>query len=127
MEIITGDDLASYPGVDGSLTTAQLEWVAEQVSALVEGAWQCPVEPVPAWVKAIALNAGGRFAQNPKGLESWTRSIDDASRTERVRGNSGTRSGIYLSDNDLAALSCADLPSGVGTIRTWPPHSSWCC
>ena len=119
MEIITGTDLASYPGVDKSLTPTQLDWIASQINGLVEGTWQCPVEPIPAWVKAIALNAAGRFAQNPKGLESWTRRVDDASRTERLHASAGG-SGLGLTSDEMAALSCADLPTGVGTVWTWP-------
>lgn len=122
MVIITGTDLASYPGIDASLTSTQLDWVANQISSLVEGAWGFPTTPVPAWVKTIALNAAGRFAQNPKSLESWTRTIDDASRTERVRSGSAAAVGLGLTADELAALSCSDLPVGVGTIRTWPPR-----
>lgn len=124
--IITGTDLASYPGVDSSLTSTQLDWIAEQISGLVAGAWRCPEDPAPAWVKAIALNAAGRFAQNPRGLESYTTSIDDGSHTLRHRARSDAPAGLGLTDDEMAALSCSDLPSGVGTIRTWPPRKSWC-
>lgn len=120
MPIISGTDLASYPGIDSSLTGDQLDWIAAQINGLVEGAWQCPVDPVPAWVKTIALNAGARFAQNPRGLESYTTSVDDGSHTRRHRVTDDSPSGIYLTADELSALSCADLPAGVGTIWTTP-------
>lgn len=128
MTIIIGDDLASYPGIDATLTSEQLEWIAEQVNNLVEGAWQCPTDPVPAWVSTIALNAAGRFAQNPRGLQSYTTSVDDGSVTQRHRGSEGAPSGVYLTADELAALSCSDVPSGVGTIWTNPanpPYQGW--
>lgn len=128
MTIIIGSDLASYPGIDGSLTADQLDWIAIQVSSLVEDAWQCPVDPVPVWVTTLALNAAGRFAQNPRGLESYTTSVDDGSHTRRHRVTSETPSGIHLTEEELSALSCSDLPAGVGTIWTTPrrpPYEGW--
>lgn len=128
MPIISGTDLASYPGIDGNLSPSQLDWIAAQVGALVEGAWRCPTTPTPPWVKTIALNAGGRFAQNPRGLESYTTSVDDGTHTRRHRVSSDVPAGIHLTDDELAALSCSDLPVGVGTIWTTPqrpPDTGW--
>lgn len=120
MTIIDGSDLALYPGIDSSLTPDQLAWIAEQVNGLVLGAWLCPTDPPPAWVTALALNVAGRFAQNPRGLESFTTSIDDGSHTQRHRSGSGAGSGIFLTDDERAQLSCGELASGVGTIWTTP-------
>lgn len=100
--IITGPQLASYPG-SGSPTAADARTYAELVNGLINEAWRTPVEPVPAWVRAIALEVGARAARNPKGLQSWTRSIDDGSRTERL-AESGARAGIYLTDDEAARL-----------------------
>lgn len=120
MTIIVGSDLASYPGIDGSLTSDQLDWIAAQVSGLVEGAWRFPTTSVPAWVMTIALNAAGRFAQNPRGLESYTTSVDDGTHTRRHRVAEGAPGGIYLTEDELAALGGGDMPAGVGTIWTTP-------
>lgn len=100
-DIISGTDLAEQPGVQGH-TAAQLNNVATRVNNLVADDWANPNAPAPPWVVEIALNAATRYLANPKGLESWSRSVDDASRTERVRTTG--RSGLYLDDADLRRL-----------------------
>lgn len=114
VDIISKDDLAAYPGI--TAPDASLTWTAAQINALVTESWKCATDPVPAWVKAIALGAAARFLFNPKGLESWTRQVDDASRTERVGSAVSGRSGPYLTDEELTLLSCSEAPIGVGTI-----------
>lgn len=114
--IITGTQLASYPGA-GSPSPADAAVYAELVNGVVTEAWKCPVDPVPAWVRAIALEVGARASRNPKGLQSWTRSVDDASRTERY-SDSGARAGIYLTPEEAARLGGkARRRSRYGTIR----------
>lgn len=120
MDIIASEDLASYPGVTG-LSADQLAWTVAQVNSLITESWANPTTPVPAWVKMLALDVAARFAQNPKGLESWTRSIDDAARTERLSRTRLERFGIYLTPDELLSLSGSQVASPVGTIRTWPP------
>lgn len=119
MPIITGADLASYPGV--TTPEHELNDIAAQASALVEEAWVNPVTPAPQWVKTIATNAALRVHWNPKGLQSWTRSVDDASRTERTAVTEG-RVGLYLTDDETARLSRpAATRHRVGSIRTRVP------
>lgn len=94
-DIITGPNLASQPGVQG-YTADQLKGTADRVNALIGEAWKDPSDPAPQWVVEIALDVATRYLANPKGLESWTRSIDDASRTERVR--IGDLTGLFLTE-----------------------------
>lgn len=100
-EIITGPDLADLPGVQG-YTADQLARTATRLNGLIDDAWKSPEAPAPPWVVEIALDAAVRYLSNPKGLESWTRSVDDASRTERVR--TGDRTGLYLTKSQLRRL-----------------------
>lgn len=101
IQIITGAELASYPGSGNPSLTDATRW-AEIVNGVVTDAWAVPENPVPYWVKAIALECGARAARNPKGLQSWTKSVDDASRTERFAA--AARTGVFLTDDELARL-----------------------
>lgn len=121
MEIITGSRLATYLGV---AVDDKLNYLAELANGLVEAEWRNPVDPAPAWVVTIALEAAARPARNPRGLGSVTRSIDDGSRTERY-SETAARAGVYLLDAELRRLQ--QLPttsrSGrvAGTIRAKVP------
>lgn len=97
---VTAPSLAAYIG---SPESEQLQQIADLVNDLVFDEWLSPVEPIPARVRAIALNVAIRAAANPKGLTSWTRSWDDITRTERVEG--ARRMGIYLTDDELDELN----------------------
>lgn len=119
MDIITADDLTNHPGV--TLTPEQAAWVASEVNDLVTEAWCDPAEPVPSWVRRIAIRAAARFGGNPLNLESWTTSVDDGSVTERTRNSGGPdATGVYLTGSDLIALGCGPVSSAVGTIWTTP-------
>lgn len=100
-DIITGATLAGVPGVQG-YTAEQLDATAARVNALIADEWANPETPTPNWVVEIALDAAARYLANPKGLESWTRSVDDASRTERVRV--GGRTGLHLTEAQVRRL-----------------------
>jgi hypothetical protein len=117
--IITGAELASYPGA-GSPSLSDANTFATLVNGVVTEAWKTPVpvgKPVPAWVRAIAFEVGARAARNPKGLQSWTRSVDDASRTERYSDVSA-RAGVYLTEAEEARLGGkAARKHRYGTIR----------
>ncbi|RNL66246.1 hypothetical protein EFK50_01060 [Nocardioides marmoriginsengisoli] len=116
IQIITGPELASYPGA-GSPSAADARTYAVLVNGVVTEAWKNPVEPVPAWVRAIAFEVGARASRNPKGLQSWTRSVDDASRTERY-SEQGARAGIYLTPEEAARLGgTTRRRKRYGTIR----------
>lgn len=105
---VTAPSLSAYIG---SPETEQIQQIADLVNDLIFDEWLEPVEPVPARVRAIALNVAIRAAANPKGLTSWTRSWDDITRTERVEG--ARRMGIYLTDDELAELNGAQTTSRV--------------
>ncbi len=122
MEIITGSDLAFYPGVGGT-DSESFDSLAAAVSALVSEAWAAPVDPAPEWVRTIAINAALRLHWNPKGLESWTRSWDDFSRTERAAAGDGS-SGLSLTAEERRQLGGATGRRRVGSIRLRVPGFS---
>lgn len=116
IEVITAEQLIAYPG-SGFPTQADADFYTELVNGLVTDAWATPVEPIPVWVVALALEAAGRASRNPKGLVSWTRSLDDGSRTERLP-EAAARVGVYLTDAELARLAGKKRRrSRYGTIR----------
>lgn len=117
MEIITVADLTNYLG-SATPAPSNAEFIVELVNDLVTEAWAEPVDPVPSRVKLIALEVAARPARNPKGLSSWTRSVDDASRTERL-SDSAARTGVFLTDEEAAYLSGAlrRRRNRYGTIR----------
>lgn len=121
LSIINAAAAASYAGV----TTGDFPsiWV-QLANGLVSDAWKNPSTPVPAWVQGIALEAVARAIRNPKGLSSWTRSIDDGSRTERLP-DTAARAGVFLTDDEYAQLQGgSSLDSGGAfTIR---PQGSPC-
>jgi hypothetical protein len=102
IQIITAGDLTAYPGAGNPTDEDAAIWVT-LVNGLVTEAWKTPETPVPFWVKTIALETAARAARNPKGLASWTRSLDDGSRTERLP-DAAARAGVYLTDVDRARL-----------------------
>lgn len=117
IEIITAPELIAYPG-SGSPSVPDATFYAEQVNGLVTEAWKNAEEPVPYWVRGIALEVAGRASRNPKGLTSWTRSADEGSRTERVSEAQLERVGIYLTDEERARLGGKKVrQSRYGTIR----------
>lgn len=121
VQIIDGEDLASYPGVTSP--AEDLNALAERASELVAEAWnQVGVDPAadpPRWVQEIAINAALRVYWNPKGLISWTRGLDDGTRTERLP-ETAARAGLYLTTAEQARLNGrpARRRARFRTIRT---------
>lgn len=114
-DIIDVSAAASYAGV--GVRDFPAIWVT-LANGVVAEAWANPSTPVPAWVRGIALEVVARSIRNPKGLSSWTKSVDDGSRTERLPDDAA-RAGIYLTDEERAQLQGSDqLASGNAfTIR----------
>lgn len=124
MEIITGSRLATYLGVAAD---GKLNYLADLANGIVEEEWRNPVDPAPAWVVAIALEAAARPARNPRGLGSITRSIDDGSRTERY-SEAAARAGVYLLDAELRRLHQLPTTSRTGRVAgTIRAKTTWSC
>ena len=115
MDAITSADLCVYPT---GAEARQLDFAAERASALVAAAWVAPSvgAPWPEWVRSIAIEVALRWLYNPKGLESYTVAVDDASRTERA-GAGAHRVGLSLTDAERRALGgVRQMGSRVGSI-----------
>lgn len=122
VDIIDEADLASSPGVpEQAAGSTRLASLAAGASAVVQEAWLNPVDPVPVWVKNIAISVALRAMWNPKGLQMLSRQIDDAKRTEQYADEWVGSVGFNLTDSERSLLS--GVVSGnrrVGTIRTVP-------
>lgn len=117
IEIINAAELIAYPGAGAPSQDAADIWVG-LVNGLVTEAWANPVTPVPFKVKAIALEAAGRAARNPKALASWTRTTDQTSRTERVSDKVLARIGVYLTPEERSELGGVKRrKKRYGTVR----------
>lgn len=106
MDIITAGDLASWLRDPDLATNESLLQVVDLTNELVNEEWATPASPVPTRIRLLALNVAARaWGHNPATahLESVTRSIDDASRTERYRSSTADGS-VYLTDSELALL-----------------------
>ena len=117
MGIITVTDLTNYLG-SATATPSNAEFLVQLVNDLVTEKWASPVDPVPIDVTLVALEAAARPARNPKGLSSWTRSVDDASRTERI-SDTAARAGVFLTADEKALLAGTQKRrrNRYGTIR----------
>lgn len=120
-EIITVENLASYPGIVlGSTETNTLVvgLVNDSITDII-GA----LDPVPARVRAIAYEMAARALRNPEGYTSVTKSIDDWSTTVRRDGQGAAGAGVYLEDDEEAYLLglISGGSRGVGTIRVRVP------
>jgi hypothetical protein len=107
MEIITAAELASYLRDDSLATDTSLVQIVGWTNDLVTEEWTAATTPVPVKIKLLALNVAARgWAYNPAtaNLESLSRTLDDASRTERYRTSSESGS-IYLTEGEEATLN----------------------
>lgn len=119
-DIITDNDLLELTDLLPAATDQQLKYAARRASSLVAGNWASPIDPAPQWVKDIAIDVAARYLANPRGVTSVTRSLDDASRTERYEGG-GTRAGkFYLDDDEFAKLN-PKVRTRVGSTRLHVP------
>lgn len=107
MEVITPDEVISYLGASTPVESDRLNLIIELTNGLIADKWANPTTPpdsVPAWVRSIALEVAARPLRNPRGLASVTRSIDDASRTERL-ADTAARAGVFLTAEEEARLA----------------------
>lgn len=107
VDIITAAELASYLRDDSLAGNASLEQIVELTNDLLTEEWTTPVDPIPVKIKLLALNVAARawvYDPSKSNLESFTRALDDASRTERYRASS-TNGSIYLTEEEEAILN----------------------
>ena len=118
MTVIDETDLVSYPGLDIADDDDPTK-LLDLVNGLIGEKWTRPADPVPIGVKLIALSVFTRAWTNPHGLSSTTRSVDDASRTERLP-DQYARAGVYLTGPELAELrrDAGSRRRRYGNLRT---------
>lgn len=117
-DIITPDDLASWLRDDSLASNASLIQIVELTNELLDEEWASPVEPIPAKIRLLALRVAARgWRNNPAtaNLESITRTLDDASRTERYR-TSPSSEGVFLTNDELAVLHGKRPPRSVRLV-----------
>lgn len=107
MEIITAAELASYLRDDALAADTSLIQIVGLTNDLVTEEWTGATTPVPVKIKLLALNVAARgWTYNPAtaNLESLSRTLDDASRTERYRTSSENGS-VFLTEAEEAILN----------------------
>lgn len=105
--IITAAELASYLRDDTLVSNTSLVQIVTLTNGLVTEEWTTPVDPVPLKIKLLTLNVAARAWVNDPSkshLESYSRSLDDASRTEKYRASSENGS-VYLTETEEALLN----------------------
>ena len=107
MNVITPADLTSYLRDDSLATNTSLEQIVDLTNDLIAEEWSTPVDPAPVKIRLLALNVAARaWANDPSrsNLDSITRSVDDATRTERYR-TSNQNGSVYLTETEEALLN----------------------
>lgn len=118
-DLIEAADLVEVPGVTG--TETDLAYAARRASSSVMSAWCRPVDPVPGWVRDIAVDIAARYLRNPRGTTSVTRHVDDASRTERFAEKGTVLPGTFDPTEDELAKLCPKARRRLGSIRLSVP------
>lgn len=119
IEIVSIEEHSSYLGAEAA-SAGDVDLIVALTNGLITEKWKKPVDPIPSSVLAIGLEVAARAIRNRKGLASWTISVDDASRTERLPENAA-RAGVYLTNAELRTLR-GRRKSGMGTIRVRPGY-----
>lgn len=107
MEIINAAELASYLRDDSLATDTSLIQIVGFTNALVTEEWTTPATPVPVKIKLLTLNVAARaWVNDParSNVESFSRTLDDASHTERYRVSSESGS-VYLTEAEESVLN----------------------
>ena len=128
VDVISASDLATHLGNADLETDPRLVQIVTLTNGLITEKWRNPADPVPVSVQLLGLAVGARAwrATPATGqLESITRSVDDASRTERYVVERGNLDGhhVYITEAELAALNGGDprLRQRTGSIRLKVP------
>lgn len=107
MEIISADDLASWLRDPSLAENESFAQVVDLTNELITEEWTSnPTTPAPVKVQLLAFGVATRaWTHNPaaSNLESVTRTVDGASRTERYR-SAGAGNNVYLTSDELAVL-----------------------
>ncbi|MET1061745.1 MAG: hypothetical protein ABWX71_02520 [Aeromicrobium sp.] len=125
---ITPEELASYPGVGlapDQVPGIVIDLINEFVDEIVvETVGIAELEPVPARIRAIALEAAARSIRYSAGASSISTAIDDWKKTVRFEGEE-FKAGIYLTDEEedkiRAVLLGKESRPTVGSIRLHVP------
>lgn len=120
MDVITPEAAASYLELPG--LTGRLRAVVGLVNSLIVEKWRHPADPVPTSVQLLAYDMVARAMRvvpTDRPVESVTVSVDDGSRTERYVVDADTAGGVYISDDELAALN-RSLSSDGGAFTVLP-------
>jgi hypothetical protein len=107
MEFITAAELASWLRDPALAADESLQLVVSLTNDLLTEEWTTPVDPIPVKIKLLALNVAARgWTYDPAkaNLESLSRTLDDASRTEKYRTSSDSGS-VFLTESEEAILN----------------------
>lgn len=124
-EIVTPEEAATWLRQPALKDDPSFVALVALINNLAIAAWKSPVTPIPARVRLIVLNAVARgwgHAPGRGSIESYTRSIDDASRTERYRTHDdATGADGFFTLDDLALLAGRRRGAArtIGVIPSW--------
>ena len=118
VDIISAADLASWLRDSSLEGNASLNQIVTLTNELVTEEWTSAEDPAPAKIKLLTLGVAARAWVNDPGkahLESLTRGLDDATRTERYRASTAN-AGVYLTGDELATLQGKRPPRSVRLV-----------
>lgn len=107
MSVIDPFELASYLRDDTLSENESLIQIVDLTNALVSEEWTTPVDPIPVKVTLLTLNVAARAWVNDPSkshIESYSRTLDDASKTEKYR-TSAANGSVYLTESEEALLN----------------------
>lgn len=126
-EFITPAELASYPGIGlavDAIPTIVVDLINELVDEIVvDTTGITELDPIPAKIKAIALEAAARSIRYAAGASSISTAIDDWKKTVRFEGDE-FKAGVYLTDDEEAKIRAVlrgPAAPVVGSIRLHVP------
>jgi hypothetical protein len=124
-DFITRPNLASYPGVTIKNTGAA-DLVVQLTNGLITDVIGTP-DPVPTKAIAVAYEVAARALRNPDGVESVTTGVDDWKKTIRYANADSLRAGVYLTDDEVAALRGKKGVKRVKSIGLKVPDHGFGC
>lgn len=122
--ILTALDAADWLREPGLAENDSFQTIVNLVNEVVAEEWKWATPTIPARLRLLAMNAVARAWNRTPGkgaLESFTRAVDDASRTERFSSTGSVGLDGLLADEELAYLH----GSATGRTRTIGVGLSW--